>query len=195
MTILVTVLWVLFFFMHSFLASDRIKKAAAAIAPGYFRFYRLGYNIFSLIFLASNIYLMMFSAGQVNVFRPLAFSAYPGFGLMACGLIVMVVSLSNYDLAEFSGIRQLARKIHHPEKLMITGLNRYVRNPLYTGIIIFAAGFFLRWPSWMDLATVILLYIYIYIGTRLEEHKLEAVFGEEYRVYKRQVRMLLPFVF
>jgi protein-S-isoprenylcysteine O-methyltransferase Ste14 len=193
--LVVIVLWVLFFFTHSLLASHRAKEHAGQWLGSYFRFYRLGYNIFSVIFLGGILSLLIFSDSQDYVFFPTTLSVFAGSSLMGLGLVIMVLSFRNYDLSEFSGIRQLAQKIHHPEKLMVTGLNVYVRNPLYTGTIVFMAGYFLWQPTSMYLVTLIIMYIYIYIGTLLEERKLEEVFGEEYRAYKRKVKMLIPFLF
>ena len=78
---------------------------------------------------------------------------------------------------------------------MIKGLNAYVRNPLYFGIIIFIFGYFIHQPTWMNFVSLIIIYAYLYIGTALEEKKLETVFGEEYRQYKKRVKMLIPFLF
>jgi protein-S-isoprenylcysteine O-methyltransferase Ste14 len=191
--VLLIILWAVFFFLHSLLASTQVKLRAETLLGPHFRFYRLAYNVFSLIFLSGILYLLVF-ADVDYLFAPTAVSTYAGYALMGLGLLIIVLAFRNYDLGEFSGIRQLAQQIHHPERLMITGLNRYVRNPLYTGIIVFAAGYLLWQPTGMNLATVIVLYVYIYIGTRLEERKLEAVFGEEYRAYKKRVKMLIPFV-
>ncbi len=191
---LLIILWVLFFFLHSMLASNRAKRIAEKQLGKQFRFYRMAYNIFSFIFL-TGILLLLFSDRQDHVFIPSRLSNCIGSVLIGSGLIIMLLAFKNYDLVEFSGISQLAQKIHHPEKLSVTGLNRYVRNPLYSGIIVLAAGYFLRLPTYMNLATIIILYLYIYIGTRLEEKKLEEVFGEEYREYKRKVKMLIPFLF
>jgi protein-S-isoprenylcysteine O-methyltransferase Ste14 len=47
----------------------------------------------------------------------------------------------------------------------------------------------------MNFVSLAIIYIYIYIGATLEERKLEQVFGEEYKAYQRNVKMLLPFLF
>ena len=192
---LLIALWASFFFMHSLLASNQAKEMAGRWLGDYFRFYRLGYNIFSLVFLGGIIALLIVSDSKDHVFAPTQLSRYAGYSFMILGLIIMALSFRNYDLAEFTGIKQLAQKIHHPEKLMVTGLNVYVRSPLYTGIIVFMAGYFIWQPTYMYLVTLTIMYIYIYVGTLLEERKLEEVFGEEYRVYKRKVKMLIPFIF
>ena len=192
--ILLVVLWVLFFVSHSLLASNQMKAFAERTLGSYFRFYRLGYNLFSLIFLLGIIYILFYRHENVYVFTRSNSSMLIGFLLLLIGSWVMRKAFQNYDLGEFSGIKQLAEKIHKPEKLATGGMNAFVRNPLYFGIIIFVLGFFIYHPTWMDLATLVIIYAYLYIGTVLEEKKLEEVFGDEYRDYKKRTKMLIPYL-
>lgn len=187
-------LWVLFFLSHSLFADNAFKQAAEVILKGNMKYYRLGYNFFSFLFLADILYLMIVLP-SAYVFAPGKLSAALGVFLMIAGAIIMIMALSNYDLGEFSGIKQLAQKIHQPEKLVITGINRYVRNPLYTGIIVLVAGYFLYRPSQVNLLSMCMIDLYIYIGATLEERKLAKVFGPEYRAYQQRVKMLLPYIF
>jgi protein-S-isoprenylcysteine O-methyltransferase Ste14 len=60
---------------------------------------------------------------------------------------------------------------------------------------VFIAGWFILQPNYEYLLSMVIIYIYIYIGATLEERKLEEVFGDEYREYKTKVRMLIPFIF
>lgn len=193
--ILLVILWVLFFISHSYLAANKVKASAEKFLGDKFVYYRIAYNLLSLIFLSLILYILLFRHELDFVFQPTGFISFAGIVLMAAGILIMVLAFRNYDLGEFSGIKQLAQKIHHPEKLMIQGLNAYVRNPLYFGIIIFILGYFIHQPTWMNLVSLIIIDVYIYIGATLEEKKLEEVFGEEYRSYKRKVKMLIPFVF
>ena len=193
--LLLIILWILFFVSHSFLAANGVKAAAEKLLGGSFVFYRIAYNIFSLVFLALILFILFFRHQLNFVFQPGAFNSLLGFILMPVGVVVMILAFRNYDLGEFTGIKQLAQKIHHPEKLMIKGINKYVRNPLYTGIIVLVLGYFLQQPTWMNLVSLFIIYVYIYVGTTLEEKKLEEVFGDEYRSYKKEVKMLIPFLF
>lgn len=192
---LLIILWLLFFLSHSFLAANRVKAAAEKFLGSNFIFYRIAYNIFSLIFLALILFILFFRHELNFVFQPDGFISFFGILLMVMGVVIMILAFRNYDLGEFTGIKQLVQKIHHPEKLMVRGINKYVRNPLYTGIIVLVLGYFLQQPTWMNLVSLLIIYIYIYIGTTLEEKKLEEVFGEEYRIYKKEVKMLIPFLF
>ncbi len=194
MALLVT-LWLLFFVSHSWLAANSVKAHAEKLLGKFFIFYRIAYNIFSLLFLSLILFILVFRHQYNYLFVPGTAVSVLAVVLMAAGLVIMVLAFRNYDLREFAGIKQLAQKIHHPEKLMVQGLNKYVRNPLYTGIIVSVLGYFLYQPTYMNFVSMLIIYAYVYTGTRLEEKKLEQVFGDEYRAYKQRVKMLIPFVF
>ncbi|MBK8660171.1 MAG: isoprenylcysteine carboxylmethyltransferase family protein [Bacteroidetes bacterium] len=193
--ILLVILWVLFFVSHSLLAANKVKASAQKLMGHSFIYYRILYNLLSLGFLSWILYVLLFKDNSPLLLEPTVLNDVIGIGLTIVGVLIIVLAFRNYDLGEFTGIKQLSKQIHHPEKLVIKGLNAYVRNPLYTGIIVLVAGYFLMRPTWMNLVSLVAMYIYIYIGASLEEKKLEEVFGEEYRAYQRKVKMLVPFLF
>jgi len=193
--LLLVILWVLFFFSHSLLAANGTKAIAEKRLGANFRFYRITYNLLSLFFLSTILFLLWFRHEYNYVLTKTGYLLFAGYGLMGAGGLIILLAFKNYDLGMFTGIKQIAQKIHQPDKLIIKGLNKYVRNPLYFGIIVFFAGYFLQQPTYMNLITLCIVYAYIYIGTKLEEKKLGDVFGEEYRSYKKSVKMLIPFVF
>ena len=193
--VVLIILWVLFFVSHSLLAADVVKLAAQQVLGNFYRFYRILYNVFSAVFLSGILYVLLVKHEFNYVYSFNHYSTQAGWFFIFMGVLIMFVSFKNYDLAEFTGIKQLAQKIHRPEKLVIKGLNAYVRNPLYFGIIVLALGYFLQQPTYMNLVSVLIIYVYLYIGTTLEEKKLEAAFGNEYTEYKKQVKMLLPYLF
>lgn len=117
---------------------------------------------------------------------------------MASGIVLIIAALSNYDLAEFSGTKQLDLQPGEEDRaggLVISGFNGIVRHPLYFATILLLTGFLLRGFTLANLVFVAISLLYLYIGAKLEEKKLEKIFGEEYRQYKKQVKMLIPFVF
>ncbi len=194
MTLLIT-LWVLFFVSHSLLAANSVKAIAERWMGKCYRFYRLGFNLLSIIFLAGIFYLLFFRQQANYIFLSSAWSKAVAVLLLLTGGIISVLAFRSYDLQEFTGIKQLVEKIHRPSILVVTGLNAYVRNPLYFGLILFVLGFFLWQPTQMNLVSLLIIYAYIYIGVKLEERKLLEEFGEEYRLYQSRVRMLIPFLF
>ena len=80
-----------------------------------------------------------------------------------------------------------------PRRLVVSGLYRYVRNPMISGVIFIVAGQALAlWSRPIgEWALVILFVNAIYIPLS-EEPMLAQRFGEPYREYCRHVRRFLP---
>ena len=92
---------------------------------------------------------------------------------------------------QLSGLRELFEN-KMSDELMISGIHRMVRHPLYTGTFIFIWGLFILYPYVSTLISDVIITVYTLIGLRFEEKKLEKEFGEKYRVYKNHVPMLIP---
>ncbi|MGH1482446.1 MAG: methyltransferase family protein [Geminicoccales bacterium] len=186
-------LWISFGLLHSMLADQRLKNAAAHVTGSR---YRLVYNLiaivhFALVYMIGRLWL---AADAVE------FSWSPAWqmaslGLQLLGLGVLVAALMRYDLGLFSGLAQAKERsagIHHAtdnEPLQTAGLHRLVRHPLYLGLFLIIWA---RVTNEFALATAIWASIYIVIGTKLEEGRLFAKYGEEYSAYKSKVPMYLP---
>ena len=83
--------------------------------------------------------------------------------------------------------------IDHPKELVVTGLYRYVRNPMYLGVLAILIGEVLTLGSRVLLvyAAVWLLVVHIVILV-YEEPNLRARFGESYEQYCAHVRRWVP---
>jgi protein-S-isoprenylcysteine O-methyltransferase Ste14 len=80
-----------------------------------------------------------------------------------------------------------------PEKLITTGLYRFVRHPIYVGCIIALFGWCLFWEVLYVLYFMVPIFIIgLMIKTFQKERDLEKVFGNEYKEYKRNVGMFFP---
>lgn len=78
-------------------------------------------------------------------------------------------------------------------ELVTTGPYRYVRHPIYSGVILAMIGTALAaGPSWL-VATVAVSAYFIYSAT-VEEHTLAREFPSAYGAYKRSTKMLIPFI-
>jgi protein-S-isoprenylcysteine O-methyltransferase Ste14 len=76
--------------------------------------------------------------------------------------------------------------------LVISGLYRYIRHPLYTAGLIFI---WLLPLMTVNILTInISLTLYILIGTYFEERKLRAEFGRGYIDYAAVTPMFIPFL-
>ena len=184
--------WTVYFVLHSLLATTWVKNAAARQFPRAVRFYRLAYNQLSvwgfLLLLRYQTQLpstLLFAPGQLVVAL--------GYGLLALGVLVAVAALRGYDLAEFAGWAYVRRGLAAADgPLHTAGLNRLVRHPLYLGLLLGLVGFWLLAPSGPRSVFVGCNVAYLLVGTRLEERKLFARFGEAYARYQARVPQLLP---
>lgn len=80
-----------------------------------------------------------------------------------------------------------------PQSLVISGLYRYVRNPMYLGAIAIVLGIAL----WIGSRSVLLYAMALWITFHLfvlvyEEPHLQRKFGDSYTRYRHQVRRWLP---
>ncbi len=78
--------------------------------------------------------------------------------------------------------------------LVVAGIYRFVRHPIYSGVLIAAFGWALWVNGWLTLGYASLLLIFLDIKSRREEIWLEQKFPE-YREYRQRVRKLLPYVY
>ena len=78
--------------------------------------------------------------------------------------------------------------------LVVAGIYRFVRHPIYSGVLLAAFGWALWVNGWLTLGYASLLLIFLDIKSRREEIWLEQKFPE-YREYRQRVRKLLPYVF
>jgi protein-S-isoprenylcysteine O-methyltransferase Ste14 len=107
------------------------------------------------------------------------------------GLALMLVCIKKYFIG-LSGLLSLVQK-NASQDLIITGVHKYVRHPLYLGTFAFIWGLFLVLPYWSLLIADTVITIYTLIGIKWEEDKLVSEFGESYKLYQKKVPMIIPF--
>jgi protein-S-isoprenylcysteine O-methyltransferase Ste14 len=79
-------------------------------------------------------------------------------------------------------------------ELVTSGPYRLVRHPIYSGILVAGVGTAVA-LSWVWLAAVFLAGVYFIYSATVEERYLTQQFPDEYPVYKRSTKMLVPYVF
>jgi protein-S-isoprenylcysteine O-methyltransferase Ste14 len=85
----------------------------------------------------------------------------------------------------------MSRK-NQPE-LVTGGPYRLVRHPIYTGILVAAAGTAVA-LGWLWLTAVVIAGIYFLYSATVEERYLTEQFPDDYPAYQRSTRMLVPFI-
>jgi protein-S-isoprenylcysteine O-methyltransferase Ste14 len=79
-------------------------------------------------------------------------------------------------------------------ELVTSGPYHLVRHPIYSGIIVAGVGTAMA-LNWLWLTAVVLAGSYFLYSATVEERYLTERFPENYPVYKRTTKMLVPFVF
>jgi protein-S-isoprenylcysteine O-methyltransferase Ste14 len=109
--------------------------------------------------------------------------------LAVAGLILAVIA--RRTLAEnWSGA--VAIKAGH--ELVTTGLYRYIRHPIYTGVSILASGATLAFGTLGACVGFIIIVLAIVLKSRAEEQILAKHFADEYPAYRKRTKILIPFV-
>ena len=80
-----------------------------------------------------------------------------------------------------------------PEHLVVSGFYRYVRNPMYVGVLTVLVAEAVLFRSRTLVIEAVTAWIAIELFVRLyEEPKLTRTFGDEYTTYRQNVRRWLP---
>ena len=177
--------------LHSWLASLQSKALARqSLGSAADRFYRLAYNFVAVISFLPVLVLPAVLPDQTLYVIPFPWSL---LSLLVQGLAVLalLVGVIQTGLWSFIGLEQLLESPKRTSsQLVVGGLYRWVRHPLYT------AGLVFIWltpvMTWNGLALIIGLSLYLYIGALFEERKLLREFGEVYQNYQQRTAMFFP---
>jgi protein-S-isoprenylcysteine O-methyltransferase Ste14 len=78
--------------------------------------------------------------------------------------------------------------------LVVAGVYRLVRHPIYSGLAAMAFGWGLWVNGWLTLGYALLLFVFFDLKSRREERWLREKFPE-YAAYQRRVCKLIPFIY
>ena len=186
-------LWILWCFLHSFLVTTATTIWLRKQLGGKFAFYRILYNLFSLITVLPLFYWQRTIPGPTVVPLSPDLMIFKYIGLIS-SVIVIAGSFVSFDILEFIGIRQVVSGDQQKEKGPVIkkhGLYGIVRHPMYLGGIIFftASMTDAQLPQFLG---YLILAVYMIIGTVREDNRLSRELGSVYRNYQKEVPMILP---
>jgi len=123
-------------------------------------------------------------------------SSYPVSAIIGFFLIASGLSLYCLSIAHFLRVRGTPVPVSPPPKLVTTGLYRFERNPMMTGLFLLflGVGIVLGSLSLVFIFTPLFVGINVWEIKNIEEPELERRFGEEYVKYKKSVPMFVPFI-
>lgn len=183
--------------VHSFLISLRVSRYMERRLGPLYRYYRLVYNIFSLL----SIILPILYGLYLQSHEVVLFSWSQGWGvirysMLFCAFALFYSGARRYDLNHFLGIAQMrsgakSMLLSDRSDFTTSGISGVTRHPWYLGGIIFIwSAADKMYPS--TLMTACIVSAYFVIGSLLEERKLQEKFGQPYEDYQKEVSMLLP---
>jgi len=88
--------------------------------------------------------------------------------------------------------RTLFKSHQAPDELITEGILRYVRNPMYFGILLIYVAFLFLSISLISIGVFVIVFLVYNWMVNFEENILENMFGEEYLSYKKKVPKWVP---
>lgn len=181
-------------FLHSAMISISVTEYLKRTLGLKFRYYRLFYNVVSVITLIP-VVLFSYSVRTQPIFSWDGYLRIVQVLLLGTAVLLFYLGARHYDARQLLGIKQIRegtsnKAITESGKLDTSGVLGMIRHPWY------AAGIFLLWAGQLDISALIvnvILTSYLIIGAFLEEKKLVREFGEGYRAYQARVSMFLPY--
>jgi protein-S-isoprenylcysteine O-methyltransferase Ste14 len=184
---------ILFWLLVRVLPTARLRRRAgisgfvAHLAPSpVHRLVAVGGLLFSVEVLAWIVLYGLFGPGPLDVWRTGPALGWLGWALMSLGVLVIMLAQAQMGLSWRIGIDQ------NPTSLVTRGLFGWVRNPIFTGILIVVLGLVAVTPSpwtlmvWAHGAFILALQV------RLEEAHLLVLHGQAYRAYTARVGRFIP---
>lgn len=115
--------------------------------------------------------------------------AYLAFPLWLLGGVIVLWSFWNF-LRQGRGT---PAPVDPPKELVATGFYRYVRNPMYVGVLALILGHFLWFGYWNLLIYAIVVFVAFHTFVTLyEEPTLKRKFGASYEEYLKRVPRWIP---
>jgi protein-S-isoprenylcysteine O-methyltransferase Ste14 len=113
------------------------------------------------------------------------------------GVIILLISLSFAIWARISLGRNWSGAIQMVEgqRLVRNGPYKYIRNPIYTGIVCGFFGTFITFGTTASLVGFIIILSTYIVKIDKEQRYLIEEFGEEYKKYISESWALIPFIF
>jgi protein-S-isoprenylcysteine O-methyltransferase Ste14 len=150
-------------------------------------------RLFRLLFALIVIIVLVYSfwPNSYGVFMPIewlerSLVRWIGVTLLSLSLLWTVLAQTQMGYSWRIGIDE-----EHRTSLVVEGIFRISRNPIFLGMIVTLVGLFLIIPNAITLLILVLGFVLIQVQVRLEEAFLSRVHGSDYEEYRRKVHRWL----
>lgn len=174
---------ILYFFLHSWLASKTAKSIF--VRSGIIWSYRIFYNLFSLVTLVP--ILLLYVSSQHHNYLDFDLIKLLGIAVIFLGLLLFRSCIPLYNWHQFLGLTSSKNT-----DFIRKGILGRIRHPLYLATILFVGGICMMELNLWSISAWVIMVLYILIGIKLEENKLIEEHGISYIKYRMEVPMLLP---
>lgn len=180
-TLLLLIIWRLYWFLSE--KKALIKKPKTKTGVGYFEKILIG---------VTGGYLFINLIGFVIFpFNNLFFEII-GFIFVLLGFAECVIARKILDTNWTESYEYQIKKGH---ELITDGIYKYVRHPIYGGILIMFSGSLIVAGSYTFLGAFIVILIGIEIFAKREEKLLTQYFGKKYTEYMKTTKKFIPFIY
>lgn len=128
--------------------------------------------------------------------RSLSYPARPT--LFALGIIAAIGALILFRMTHkaLGKMWSVSLQLKQDHKLIMTGIYRHLRHPMYSAFWLMAVAQALLLPNLLGgLAGLVGFGLLFALRIGPEERMMEEAFGEEYRAYRRRTWRVIPFLF
>ncbi|MFX0023348.1 MAG: methyltransferase family protein [Candidatus Hermodarchaeota archaeon] len=126
------------------------------------------------------------------------FIIWNNYSLFIAGIIVLLLGgilliYSRILLGKFASSKIIVEQNH---TLMTNGIYKYIRHPIYLGMLLVFFGYGLSFKSCITPFTFLILFFIIFNNRmNLEEKLLKEKFGRDYELYLERSKRLIPYIY
>lgn len=113
------------------------------------------------------------------------------FFFQICGCLLSLWAVVVMKIGRFN----IQPEVKINAALISTGPYRLIRNPMYTGLIVFFGAGIFNSPKMINLMVFVLLVAVLLLKIQMEEKFMTRHFGQAYSRYKIKTYRLFPFLF
>jgi len=144
-----------------------------------------------ILFLFGILFLLPF-ADRHSIGVMMAGQIVRWLGLILCGLGFMVSYWARIALGRMYSAEATIQKNH---QLVTTGPFRYIRHPVYLGILCFVLGLSFLFRSWIGLVATMAIVAGLLFRIRDEEALLHKEFGSQWEMYCQRSWRFIPYLY